>query len=297
MASRAFEAPAALVAEAIESRARRRGRLARHAARRALRAPARAGPGDRGAPHRAGRGGQPRDRQDAHGVDPRGAGGGGPDHHLRRPDGGERRLPAPARELRGGRAQRRSPAALRRVRGDLALQLPRRALDQHGLGGADRGQHRGVQALRGDALDRCHPGRDRAGRGAARRRLQPGARRCGNRSRAGRRRRGRRGLHRLGGGWAGDRPGDAGGSLRPPRPHRDGRQEPGDRDRERGSGQGGGGRGARRPSGCRARSAAPARARSWRTRCTTSSWSAWPPSAPACRSAIPPTRPCSSARW
>ena len=95
----------------------------------------------------------------------------------------------------------------------------------------------------------------------------------------------------------GDRPGDAGGAVRPPRAHRDGRQEPGDRDRERRSRQGGRGRGAR---GLRA--VGPevqrllARDRG-RTRCTTSSWSAWPPSPPAWRSAIPPTRACSSARW
>ena len=66
----------------------------------ALRAAARDRRRDRRAPPRAGRGRQPRDRQVAHRVDSRGAGGRRPHHHLRRPHGGQRRLRHPARQLR-----------------------------------------------------------------------------------------------------------------------------------------------------------------------------------------------------
>ena len=155
VASRAFAAPPEIVARARRRRARGRRAVAPDAVGRALRAAARGRRRDRRAPPRAGRGRQPGDRQVAHRVDPRGAGGGRPHHHLRRPHGGQRRLRRAARQLRGRRAQHRRAAPLRRLRRHRAVQLPGRAVDRHGRLRADRRQHGGVQALRGDAVDRA----------------------------------------------------------------------------------------------------------------------------------------------
>ena len=190
---------------------------------------------------------------------------------------------AAARQLRGGRAQRRRAAPVRRVRGDRAVQLPGGARRSNMAGAAlIAGNTVVLQAVGGDALDRA--------RSSARSRATPG---CPpgvfNLVHGGpdtgralvERRRGRRGLHRLGRGRPRDRPDAAGRAVRAPGAHRDGRQEPGDRDRQRRPRRGRRGRGARRPSGSRARSAAPARGRSWSTRCTTSSSSGSPPARPA----------------
>ena len=248
------------------------GRLARDALRRTLRADARRGERHRGAPPRACGGGEPRDRQDANRVDPRGPGGGRPDHHLRGPDGGKRRLPASARQLRGQRAQRRRPASLRRVRRRLAVQLPRRARREHVRRRADRRQHGGAQALRGDAVDRRHPRRDRGRRGTCRpvsSTWSTAARRRGARSWKGRSTawpspaRPRWGARSRARSRTVPMPGPRSprweARTRPSSPRR-----PISTPRRRAW--------RARPTGSRGRSAAPARARSSSTRSTTSSW-------------------------
>ena len=96
---------------------------------------------------------------------------------------------AAAGELQRGRARYRDAQALRNVRRDRALQLPVGAHDGDDRGRADRRQHRDRQALRGDAVDGRAARRSDAGGGAADGRLQPRARRAGDRPRAGRRRR------------------------------------------------------------------------------------------------------------
>ena len=188
VASRAFAAPPEIVARARRRRSRGRRAVAPDAVGRALRAAARGRRRDRRAPPRARRGRQPGDRQVAHRVDPRGAGGDRPHHDLRRPHGGQRRLRRAARQLRGRRAQHRRAAPLRRLRRHRALQLPGRAVGRHGRLRADRRQHGGVQALRGDAVDRARSSAEIvARRRAPARRLQPRARRRGDRPRPGRR--------------------------------------------------------------------------------------------------------------
>ena len=67
---------------------------------------------------------------------------------------------AAARGVGGRRAQHRRAAPLRHVRRARAVQLPRGAVVRHDRRGADRGQHGGLQALGGDAVDGRDPGRD-----------------------------------------------------------------------------------------------------------------------------------------
>ncbi len=86
--------------------------------------------------------------------------------------------------------------------------------------------------------------RDRAGRGTSGRCLQPRAGRARHRPCARGCARRRHRVHGLRRGRARDRPQDAGGPVRAPRPDGDGRQEPGDRDRERRRGRRGRGCGA-----------------------------------------------------
>ena len=173
---------------------------------------------------------------------------------------------------------------------DLAVQLPGGARDQHGRRGADRRQHRGAQALGGDALDRRDPRRDRP------RRRAPG-RACFNVVQGGPPP-AARSWRRPWTAWRS--PGSAevgrwiartlqeGPYARPALTEMGGKNPAivtaaADLDK---AAEGV----AAPPSGSRARSAAPARGRSWWTRCTTSSWSAWRRRRRGCAIGDPPER-------
>ena len=112
---------------------------------------------------------------------------------------------------------------------------------------ADRRQHGGVQAVRGDAVDRRRswprsspPPSSRPASSTSCTAARPTGRALVDAPRR------RRRLHRLGRGGPRDRAQDAGRPLRAPGPDRDGRQEPGHRHRPRRPRQGGRGRGPRR---------------------------------------------------
>ena len=142
--------------------------------------------------------------------------------------------------------------------------FPVALVDRHGRLGADRRQHGGVQAVRGDARRRARrSARSCSAAGLPAGVVQPRARRAG---------------HRAARSWTRDVDGVAftgsaevgreiarklqDGPYARPGAHRDGRQEPGDRHRERRPRRRGRGRRALRLRPRRARSAAPARARS-----------------------------------
>ena len=132
------------------------------------------------------------------------------------------------------------------------------------------------------------PRRDRRAAELPPGRLQPRARRRDDGPRPRRRARRRRRLHRLGRGRARDRAQDAGGPLRAAGPHRDGRQEPGDRHRQRRPRQGRRGRGPRRLRPRRAEVQRVLARDRGRPTSTTPSSSASPRGPRACRSATPP---------
>ena len=125
----------------------------------------------RGARLRARRRARAGGRQEPHGIARRGAGDGGPDRVLLRPDGGQRRVRGAdgARSAAGLRLREHERAqAARGVAGHRAVQLPARARRRAGRRGARRRQHRRVQGGHGHAVERPPASRSRCATRASR---------------------------------------------------------------------------------------------------------------------------------